>query len=159
MSAQVSVGEIRGVLLPIHSGQLLLPNASVAEVTGYQQPSPPGDDFPGWLLGGFPWRQQTVPLISFDHLIGAGEADAGLRARVAICNTTSSGGTHPHFALLLRSIPHLVRISEENVSALDDAEPGHAMVAQRVRLNGEEAMIPDLDALEAALPPYRIQGG
>ncbi|MEW8014336.1 MAG: hypothetical protein AB2807_05980 [Candidatus Sedimenticola endophacoides] len=61
--------------------------------------------------------------------------------------------------LPIHSGPHLVRISEENVSALDDAEPGHAMVAQRVRLNGEKAMIPDLDALEAALQPYRIQGG
>ncbi len=32
--------EVRGVLLPINSGKLLLPNASISEVVNYSQPEP-----------------------------------------------------------------------------------------------------------------------
>jgi len=42
--------DIRGVLITVTQGRLLLPNASVAEVITYSEPEPVGDA-PEWLLG------------------------------------------------------------------------------------------------------------
>jgi len=151
MSTSASGSEVRGVLLPIQSGQLLLPNATVAEVIGYQAPSTPGADYPDWYLGGLRWRQRTVPLVSFDVLTGARQEPVGQRARIAVCNTLNGDSSRPYIALLLRSIPHLIRISEANIAPLGEIAGEHPMVIEQVKVNGQVVWIPDLDALEEAL--------
>lgn len=156
MSSQASQSEVRGVLLPIQSGQLLLPNATVAEVTGYQEPTAPKVGAPDWLLGGFTWRQQLVPLVSFDALTGVTPEPAGNRARIAVCNTLNGDSSRPYIALLLRSIPHLVRISEENIAPIGEAESESSMLIQQVKVNGQVAVIPNLDLLEEALKDIDI---
>ena len=154
MSSAMTSYEVRGVLLPLQSAQLLLPNASVSEVVGYMIPDPIDGEVPEWLLGRFSWRQQSVPLVSFEGLVGLPQQEIGHRARVAICNSLNGNAECPYIGIVLTSIPHLVRISADNISAQDESEDLGEMVAQQVILAGEKAWIPDLDALERAMPAF-----
>ena len=54
MNATVST-DIRGVLISVTGGKMLLPNASVAEVITYSDPEPVVGA-PAWLLGRARWR-------------------------------------------------------------------------------------------------------
>ena len=56
--------DIRGVLISVSQGRLLLPNASVAEVITFSEPEPVGNA-PDWMLGQIRWRGWRLPLLSF----------------------------------------------------------------------------------------------
>ncbi|MEW8260599.1 MAG: chemotaxis protein CheW, partial [Candidatus Thiodiazotropha taylori] len=60
--SQAVVKEVRSVLIPLHERQILLPNATVAEVMGYQQPEYAGDELPEWFLGHLAWRGVMIPV-------------------------------------------------------------------------------------------------
>jgi chemosensory pili system protein ChpC len=143
--------EVRGVLLPLQGGQLLLPNATVNEVVGFRDPIPVDSNDTDWLLGTFDWRQQKVPIVAFEKLLGLPKDETGHRARIAICNTLNGNARCPYIGILLRSIPHLTRLTEELIAPLGELGDAGPMVARQVRLNGQEAWIPDLDALEQAV--------
>ena len=151
MNQTVTPSEIRGVLLPLDNGQLLLPNASVSEVVGYIAPDSVEGDMPEWLLGTVAWRQQTVPLVSFELLTGGQHSEIGHRARIAICNTLNGNTERPFLGVLLRSIPHLVRVTEESVFPMEESGEMGDVVQRQVMVNGQEAWIPNLDALEKAV--------
>ena len=147
--AQETVTEIRGVLLPLQAGQLLLPNTSISEVVGYRQPDSRPEDAPEWLLGNMSWRQFQVPLINFDLLLDERQREIGNRARIAICNSVGGLAERPYIAILLRTIPRLARVTEETIAPLGgESIP---MIARHVSISGQEAWIPDLDALESEL--------
>ncbi|MCB1857750.1 MAG: chemotaxis protein CheW [Gammaproteobacteria bacterium] len=150
MSSGETQLEVRGVLLPLQSGQLLLPNISVSEVVGYGEPEEVPKGAPDWLLGVMSWRHYRVPLVAFESLLGMPEKEIGHRARIALCNTINQASTLPYTGFLLRTIPRLVRVTEGVIVPLDeqDASP---MVIRHVMVNDQEAWIPDLDALEQAL--------
>ncbi len=145
-----AVAEVRGVLLPLHGKQLLLPNASVSEVVGYQQP-PVQPDLPDWLLGIQPWRQQEVPLVYFERLVGVAVAEPGIRARVAICNALGGDQQRPFIGILLSSIPRLVRVNEEVIAPLDEPADLGPELHRQVIINGEEAWIPDILVLDRVI--------
>ena len=156
MAETATPEEVRCVLLPIYSGQLLLPSVSITEVVGFQPPSPLKDASPpDWLLGTFKWRQRQIPLVSFDAMVSFAAAEVGHRARVAICNALVGEEKISHIAIMLSGIPRLIRITEEAVEPL--GEPGDVgpMVLRQVRINGEEeAWIPNMDGLEEAIDEY-----
>ena len=139
--------EVRAVLIPLHHGQLLLPNASVAEVVGYKEPEVLPET-PDWLLGMVSWRRQQVPLVCFDSLSGMSPGDVAIRARFAVCNALGGNPERPYIALLAQSIPRLVRVSEDVIET--DPEPVELgkPVQRQVLINGERAWIPDLDVVE-----------
>ncbi len=142
--------EVRSVLLPVHNGQLLLPNVSVAEVAAYRE-SIELPNSPDWLLGMISWRWKKIPLVCFDTLVGMPVQKTGVRARIAICYTLSGDSKQPFLGILTQSVPHLTRASEALiVSDPEPAELGEG-VMQQVLINGEKAWIPDLDALEVMI--------
>lgn len=140
--------EVRSVLLPLCTGKLLLPNASVMEVVSYLQPEPLEGEKPAWLLGSISWREQQVPMVCFDRLTGASEVEVGHRARIAISNTLNGNPDRPFIAILLHSVPHLVRITETSLTPIDVPRDLGEVVQQQVIIDGEEAWIPNLDTLE-----------
>ncbi|MCP3868976.1 MAG: chemotaxis protein CheW [Gammaproteobacteria bacterium] len=151
MSKDLSPLEVRGVLLPLRAGQLLIPNASLCEVVGYQHPEDIDGKSPDWLLGTVHWRQRNVPLVSFESLTGASVKPVGQRARIAMCYTLNGNSDRPFIGILLRSIPHLVRVMESVIKPLGDPEEFGPMVAGHLQIGGQEAWIPDMDVLESAL--------
>jgi chemosensory pili system protein ChpC len=144
----IETDQVRSVLIPLQGAHLLLPNASVAEVATYAEPvSLP--DAPEWLLGQLEWRQQKVPLISFERLIGQVMEDrVDRQTRFAICYTLRGNSQIPYIAIQSSAIPHLVQVSKNNISPESDAKEMGPEVLRQVKVNGEPALIPHLDEVE-----------
>ena len=139
--------EIRGVLLPLHEAQLLLPNASVSEVVGLSElREVPG--MPSWFLGIQLWRGLEIPVISFEELVEVPSTEPGPRARVAVCNTLGDNPKRPFIGVQLVSMPRLVRVSEDVVAMQTNEQDLGTAVKCQVIINGENAWIPDMNSVE-----------
>lgn len=147
-------GDIRGVLIQIGGGRLLLPNATIAEVLSYAEPDADPSDAP-WLLGRLRWRGWQLPLIAFSRLAGIGDDKPGLGSKVIVLKALGGDRRIPYFAIVTQGFPRLVTVSR---TALDvdagDAELPTAVQAF-VRLNDEPALLPDLLQIEQHLREAR----
>lgn len=138
---------IRGVLIQVAEARLLLPNATIAEVLSYADPEPVADT-PDWLLGRMRWRGWQLPLVSFSRFSGIAEDRGGLGSKVIVLKALGGDAKHPFFALLTQGFPRLVTVTEGSlVSDSDDAGVPEGVLA-RVRLNEDDALLPDLTAIE-----------
>jgi chemosensory pili system protein ChpC len=145
------VSEVRSVLIPLADRQLLLPNAVVAEVMGYQQPEAV-EDKPEWFLGNMVWRGVMIPVISFESMAGGEVMTPGTRGRIAIMNGLNGNQRLSHYGMVVQGIPSLVRVSVENVlPKAEDQTDGSALIRQAVELDLSPAYIPDLDEIERLL--------
>jgi chemosensory pili system protein ChpC len=143
--------EIRSVLIPLGDRQLLLPNAVVAEVMGYQSPDPI-HGAPEWFLGNLAWRGILIPVISFEAMRGDTVMTPGHRGRIAIMNALGSHPRLSHYGLVVQAIPSLVRVSIDNVLPVADAQEARdPLIRQVVELDMSPAFIPDLDEVESRL--------
>ena len=138
--------DIRGVLISVAGARLLLPNASVAEVITFAEPEQVGESSP-WLLGRVRWRGWRLPVLSFSKLAGTAEESSELGAKVVVIKALGGNPRLPFFALLTQGFPRLVTVSRNRlVSESGGEEP--LGVLQRVMLNEDSALIPDLDTIE-----------
>lgn len=133
--------------LPVHQQQLLLPNVSVAEVVSYQTPTE-SKGKPDYFLGYVSWRGINIPLISYELANQQNSLKAQASARIVVINTI---GEHhedlPFFAIVTQGIPRLVKVASDLIKPVkgrnDKAE------LSTIKLDGEEAVIPDLSYLES----------
>ena len=141
--------DIRGVLIQVAGGRLLLPNATIAEVLSYADPEPVADA-PDWLLGRIRWRGWQLPLIAFARLSGIAQESGGLGSKVIVLKALGGDAKAPYFALLTQGFPRLVTVSPDTVvadgGAEDEALP--TGVQARVMLNQDSALLPDLESIE-----------
>jgi len=142
-SAQI----IRGVLIQVADARLLLPNATIAEVLSFSEPDPTADA-PDWLLGRIRWRGWQLPLVGFSRFTGTGRDEGGLGSKVIVLKALGGDPKHPYIALLTQGFPRLVTVAESALQAVDDGDELPEGVLARVRLNEDEALLPDLAALE-----------
>ena len=138
---------IRGVLIQVANARLLLPNATIAEVLSYADPEPVADA-PDWLLGRTRWRGWQLPLVAFSRFTGIAEEKGGLGSKVVVLKALGGDAKHPFFALLTQGFPRLVTVAESALQAVDDGDELPEGVLARVRLNEDDALLPDLAALE-----------
>ena len=138
---------IRGVLIQVANARLLLPNATIAEVLSYADPEPVADA-PDWLLGRTRWRGWQLPLVAFSRFTGIAEEKGGLGSKVVVLKALGGDAKHPFFALLTQGFPRLVTVTETALSVQDTDSPVPEGVLARVRLNEDDAFLPDLAALE-----------
>ncbi|MBV2122596.1 MAG: chemotaxis protein CheW [Candidatus Thiodiazotropha taylori] len=147
--SQAVVKEVRSVLIPLHERQILLPNATVAEVMGYQQPEYAGDELPEWFLGHLAWRGVMIPVVSYEGLLGEPVVEPGYRGRILILNALGDHERISHIGMAVHAIPSLVRVSADNVvpvnPQLDEPQP---LIRQHVELDMSPAVIPDMDEIE-----------
>jgi len=141
---------IRGVLIQVAQARLLLPNATIAEVLSYAPPEPVAAA-PGWLLGRIRWRGWQLPLLSFSRFAGLADEEGGLGSKVVVLKALGGDPRRPYFALLTQGFPRLVTVTEAALTRLESQDGLPDGVLARVRLNENEAVIPDLEALEQAL--------
>ncbi|MEW8432125.1 MAG: chemotaxis protein CheW [gamma proteobacterium symbiont of Ctena orbiculata] len=140
--------EVRSVLIPLHELQLLLPNAVIAEVIGYQLPEPADEGMPDWFVGNFIWRGVVIPVISFEGMLGERVVIPGSRGRIMVMNTLGQNQELTHIGLLVQAIPSLVRVSADNVVPVTPEEEFNPLIKQQVELDRSPAVIPDLDQFE-----------
>ena len=140
-------------MIPLAEEHVLLPNTAVAEIIGHTKASSLPDavkDAPEWLIGMLSWRGMSVPLLSFESMLGGSLVEAGTRARIAVINGISDDSTVQFFAIATQGIPRLVQVDNERISTVPDAEANDA-VHCHVVVDGEVAMIPDIEYIEDTL--------
>jgi len=139
--------DIRGVLISVTGGRLLLPNASVAEVITYSEPeSLP--NAPEWLMGRVRWRGWRLPLISFARLTGWAPEGGQMGAKVAVLKALGGNPKLPFFAVLSQGFPRLVTVSAGALHESHEIKDLPLGVHARVTLNDDPAVVPDLLSVE-----------
>jgi len=140
--------EIRGVFLPVADRQILLPNAAVAELIGYQEPEE-DPAAPDWFLGHIPWRGKRIPLVSLERAVGRPDAvSQSKRVRIAVLNTLNGNADLPYIGLLSTGVARLARINAKTLAQDPEDDLESPLVLESVRVDEVRAWIPDLDELE-----------
>lgn len=143
-------GVIHCLTIPLHEEMALLPNAAIAEVIAYIEPSPI-DDAPDWFLGFINWREKRVPLISFEAVSGMEVQAAKKNSRIAILNTINGNAQIPYVGILSQGIPSLALVQEQGLEDKGDSVEGRPTVGAFVKLGNIEALIPNIDEIEQRL--------
>ena len=139
---------MRTLIIPLQTRNLLLPNVAVAEVVPYVRPREVVGA-PDWLLGTLSWRGLNIPLISYDRLQGLDNSAGIGQARIAVLNTVQADSGLKFYALVTAGIPQLKRVNADAIQE-PPADVGEGALSQ-VQIGDIQAMIPDLDALEATV--------
>lgn len=136
---------LTGLLLALADRCLVLPNVAVAELIGYQAGTPAPEQ-PQWMLGWIEWRNQRLPLLSFEAACG-GQVQVGERARIVVLNAL--GGSRLRFiALLVQGIPRSCKLDSQ-LNYVD--VPLAALELAAVQVGDQVARVPDLAGLEHLL--------
>jgi chemosensory pili system protein ChpC len=143
--------DIRGVMITVGDGRLLLPNASVAEVITYSEPEAVGGDTPPWLLGRVRWRGWRLPLLSFAKFAGWDEEEGSFGAKVAVLKALGGNPKMPFFAVLSQGFPRLVTVPQAALQEAHDIKELPLGIHSRVVLNEETAVVPDMLTLEVMI--------
>ena len=146
------VQEVASLLIPIQGRLLLAPNVTVAEIVPVSQVVPI-QDAPAWYLGNCSWREQTIPLLSFEVMNGEDKPGVSSRSRFAVLNTTGVNESLPFIAILTQGLPRLARVTEEEITEREDAD-NKPFELMHVSWAGEEAVIPHVEAMERAFLDY-----
>ena len=142
---------IRGVLIQIADAKLLLPNATIAEVLSYADPEPV-PDAPDWLLGRIRWRGWQLPLVAFSRFTGiASDEQGGLGSKVIVLKALGGDSKRPFFAVLTQGFPRLVTVTDTALESNTSDEMVPEGVLAKVRLNEDDALVPDLATLETRI--------
>lgn len=146
--------DIRGVMINVTQGRVLLPNATVSEVITFALPEPV-PNAPDWLLGRIRWRGWRLPLVSFARLAGYSRTEGELGAKVVVLKALGGNPKLPYFAMLTQGFPRLVTVAADALVVNDEADvefgglrPG---VLAPVLLRDDAAVIPDLAQIESLL--------
>ncbi len=139
--------EIRGVMLPVTGGRVLVPNTTMAEVITSAPPSPV-EGAPPWLLGRLAWRGWGLPVLAFSALAGTAAGESTENARVAILKALSGHARLPYFGVLTQGFPRLTLIAEDMLLPDEHAGALPNGVREQVLVHEESAWIPDLAAVE-----------
>jgi len=138
--------EIRGVMIPVTGGRVLL-NATVAEVITYAQPEPVAGA-PKWLLGRLSWRGWRLPLFSFPMLTGQAAEETYTNARVAVLKALGGNAKMPFVALLAQGFPRLTTITPDTLIPTGDENAHPVGIRAEVLVRDDRAVIPDLGLIE-----------
>ena len=134
------------MLIPTDPELLVLPTSAMAEVIDYHQPRLM-ENAPPWLLGQVEWENRQVPVFSFSALInGSDVGEVPPRTKIMILKSLSDSVRVPYLGLLMGDLPRPVTIGEEDLVETGD-EKKSLGVFRSVRLDDEDAIVPDLDRL------------
>ncbi|MEJ6655540.1 MAG: chemotaxis protein CheW [Pseudomonas sp.] len=139
---------LNGLVVPLAEQSLLLPNVAVAELVGYRL-SQAAEQGPAWFLGWTLWRDQRVPVIDPDVLMGHAE-EPPQAPRALILNAVGESSGLSFIALRVHGIPRSKKVLRGEIDA---AGLAREFISQPVRLADEAdtLLIPDLAAIERAL--------
>lgn len=143
------VQDLASLLIPLDGELLLVPNVSVAEIVPLGRVEQVTDG-PEWLLGNYQWRERSVPLLSFEAINGGVRPPAGAQARVAVFNSTGVSDELPFVAILAQGLPRLARVNADELQEREGIER-RPFDLMPVSWAGEQAVIPDITALEQAV--------
>lgn len=147
----MSNDEVRGVVLQCAGEKVLLPNATVAEVMSRVQLQPAAEGAPAWLAGTLAWQGFDVPVVAFGRFTGLGSDLLVGQLKVVVLKALGGQVHLPYYALLTESFPQLIAVPRDGLLADASEEIVPVGVHLRVLLGEQTALLPDLDAVEAAV--------
>lgn len=141
-------GEIPCLLVPMMGCTLLIPTVTIAEMAP-MQPAESVQDTPDWFIGLYHWRNQAIPLLSYEVLNGDAYSPLNPAGRVAVMNNTGVDERLPFVAIPTQGIPRMAKVGKDDITEDKNAskKPFDLMA---VRVGMEELVIPDVAALENA---------
>lgn len=139
--------EIRGLMITITNGRVLLPNANVSEIITAATPEPV-PNAPTWLMGRVRWRGWRVPLFSFSLLTGIAQKEGALNSKVTVLKALGRNPRMPFVAMLCLGFPRLTTITPEILIPTGDGSDEQIGVRSRVLVRDDQAIIPDLPSIE-----------
>lgn len=151
--ADASLLQVNSLLLPVADTVLLVPQAAVAEVLNWGEQGADGlrpgqaETNPhcyGWIS----WRDQNIPLLSFDSIYSGVRPALDKALKVVICNAVFKASATAFYALLVTSFPRALRLSLEAEMALEGSPSDKPGVQMAVSVDGEAVVIPDFEYLE-----------
>ncbi len=147
---------VRSLFVPIESDNLLIPNAAIAEITSSVDPHPlkGRKKVPKWFLGTIDWREQIVPVFSYEALTGGEIPPPTINTRVAVLKAHNNIDKMPYMAIVTQKIPRLVTVYEESIEPLGENKKLNKTEIAHVLANGEPAVIPNLEEIEKMLLKY-----
>ena len=150
--------QIYAVLMALDGDTLLLPNAAVIEVIA-RDTVRPAEDAPDWLIGHHEINGRRIPVVSFEALNGGEVPETARRSRVVLLHSFGRHLEAHAIGVLTQGYPHLVTLNRNAVEAAalrptdrDD------LVLSRVRIASQDAVIPDLETIEADLLRNDVAG-
>ncbi len=142
--------EVRGVLIQAGTERVLLPNATVAEMMA-RVPVEAIEGAPSWVAGQIDWQGWNVPLLSYARFSGLGDEQIAGNNKVVVLKALGGNPEMPYFALLTQSFPQLIAVPRDGLLADASEESLPQGVHMRVLLGEQSVLLPDLDAIEAAV--------
>ncbi len=143
------VETVRSLWVPLAELRLLVPNVAIAEVINYQ-PLDLVQDGPEWLLGRLRWRNQELPVVAMERLLGFDLCQPERGARISVFNSVRPNANLPFFATVTAGIPRLFNADADALGeSLRSDREFAPTVADCVQIGSEEALIPDLGAVQA----------
>ncbi len=143
------VAEVYSLLIPLADARLLVPRACVAEVIGYQPPTPV-DGAPPWYLGIVNWNARTLPLVSFEGTCGMAVPPSSGRSRIVVFHALLGRVEAGYVAIVSQGFPQLVRVGSDVVRPDPSRSfPERMPVICQVRMLNETPWVPDLERLES----------
>jgi chemosensory pili system protein ChpC len=146
----VKQADIRGVLISVTDGRILLPNANIAEIITYSEPELV-ENAPDWLLGRVRWRGWRLPLMSFSKFAGWGTEAGTLGTKVAVLKALGNNPKLPYFAVLSTGFPRLVTVNTGNLQEVQGMKDLPLGIYSKVMLNDDTAIVPDMMSVELML--------
>jgi chemosensory pili system protein ChpC len=140
-------------IVPVTEHHLLLPQPAVAEVVTQQfMREIPGA--PPWLTGLVEWRNEQVPVVSVETLMGAAPEPRNRLQRMLVMHGLEQFPGLTYYALQVRGIPHPLKIRPQDLEGSSEPDPGDGSIARRVRASGVTCLIPTLERIEGLLKEY-----
>jgi len=140
--------QIKCVILKINDDELLMPNASVAEIVPIKNIINVANK-PGWMLGYLDWRGHSVPLISFEAMgsvrmpsLATGEVKA------AVLFSIGEDDNLPYMSILVQGKPTVVNVKAEDLVANKD-EITHPAIEQKVIMADGTYSVINIEKLES----------
>lgn len=146
-------GTISCMMLPVQARTLLVPHTNIAEMAAVA-PIFPDNSGPNWFLGYYNWRNQRVPLISFERLVTGQGGGINPNGRIAVFNNTGIHDDVKFIAIPTQGIPRMINLHPEDILKSEQT-PATTFELMYVRVGVEDMTIPDISALEKAYCGYR----
>ncbi len=141
---------ISTLLLPMNGFFSILPQAAIVEVA--QRPAVDEvKNSADWLSGMFDWREERVPLLSFEKLCGRPAAAQESNSRVVVLYALEEFRGLVYYALDLYAIPHPAALQVDMIADANEDLISGQYVARNVEIGGHPGVIPDLKQIEYSI--------
>jgi chemosensory pili system protein ChpC len=141
---------VRCLTASLYGLNLLLPNTLVAEVTEIASVTAAANT-PEWLAGFVSWRGRSVPLISFEQMLGMDTVGRHDESRMVILNTLNGNPRIPFIALEIQGLPRLSLLKHGMLEYDENEKNSEPVVLSRLLIEGDSVVLPNVDVIERML--------